>query len=84
MLANGRSVRADAGDGLCAVQGAEAAGDFLLHLEHAQVLFGLIVGERDGRITQEGEAILAEMLALRYGRDGRPLTDCKAAILGTS
>ena len=29
-------------------------------------------------------AILAEMLAVRYGRDGRPLTDCKAAILGTS
>jgi len=29
-------------------------------------------------------AILAEMLAVRYGRDGRPLTDCKAAIRGTS
>ena len=29
-------------------------------------------------------AILAEMLAVRYGRDGRPLTDCKAAIFGTS
>jgi xanthine dehydrogenase accessory factor len=28
-------------------------------------------------------AILAEMLAVRYGRDGRALTDGKAAILGT-
>jgi xanthine dehydrogenase accessory factor len=29
-------------------------------------------------------AVLAEMVAVRYGRDGRPLTDRKAAILGTS
>src|SRR5260370_42563218 len=45
---------------------AEAAGDFLLDLEHAQVTFGLVVVERDRQIVEEGQhLILAQPQALQ-------------------
>jgi len=42
------------------------------------------MGTRERMESNEILAILAEMFAVRYGREGRPLTECKAAILGTS
>ena len=41
----------------CTVQGAEAAGDFLLELHHAGIAFGLIVGEEHQHKDNEGVVI---------------------------
>ena len=41
----------------CTVQGAEAAGDFLLDLHHAGIAFGLIVGEGHQHKDNEGVVI---------------------------
>ena len=35
--------------------GAEASGDLLAHLDHPEVLFGLVVGEGDGGVEGKGE-----------------------------
>ena len=34
---------------------AEASGDLLSHLDHPEVLFGLVVGEGDGGVEGKGE-----------------------------
>ena len=55
MFAGGGEVAADAGEVFRALHGAEAAGDFLAHLEHADIAFGLVVGERRAQVVQEGQ-----------------------------
>ncbi len=40
-------IAADTTEDLSALEGAEAAGDFLLDLGHTEVIFTLIVGEWD-------------------------------------
>jgi hypothetical protein len=40
------------------LQRPKAAGDFLPKLHHAPVAFGLVVGERNGRIAKEAQCIL--------------------------
>jgi len=55
MLAHGGEVAADAREHLRARERAKRAGYLLLDLHHAQILFGLVVGERDRGIVQEGQ-----------------------------
>ena len=47
LLAAGGEIAADAGEALGAVDGAEASGDLLFDLDHADVLLALVVGEGD-------------------------------------
>ena len=46
MLAGGGKVAANATEELSPLHGAEAAGDLLLHLGHADIVLALIVGKR--------------------------------------
>lgn len=55
LLAAGGEIAANAGKDLSPGQGAEATGDLLLDLDHADILFALVVGERDRGIDEEGE-----------------------------
>ena len=48
-------VRADTTEDPCALDGTKSATDFLLHLDHADVLFGPIIGERDRRVDEKAE-----------------------------
>jgi hypothetical protein len=41
-----------------ALLGAEAAGEFLLDLQHAAIGFGPVVGEGDGRVCQEAQHVV--------------------------
>ena len=54
LLAAGGEIAADAGEALGTVEGAEAARDFLFHLDHADVLLALVVGEGDIGVNKEG------------------------------
>src|SRR5436309_9966873 len=51
----GAQVAADATEHLRSVQRAEASGDFLAHLDHADVLLPLVVGKGHPSIPQEGQ-----------------------------
>jgi hypothetical protein len=44
LFAQGRHIAANARKGLSTSQAAEAAGDFLLHFDHAQISLGEIIG----------------------------------------
>src|SRR5579875_3540101 len=55
LFAQGRQIAANAAKGLGSDQRAEAAGDLLLHFDHAQVALGLIVVKIDTQIFQEAE-----------------------------
>ena len=55
LLAQGRNIAPDAAEGSGPRRVAEGAGDLLLHLDHAQVPFGLVVVEGHGPVMQEGE-----------------------------
>lgn len=55
MVAQGGEVPAEAREGGSAVWAAEAPGDLLLDLQHAQVALGLVVVERHPQIADEGE-----------------------------
>ena len=57
-LAGGGDDRAQIGEDACAFEGSEAAGDFHLHLHHAQVALGQIVGEGDGEVAKEAQDIV--------------------------
>jgi hypothetical protein len=48
-------VTADAAEDARALESSEATGDFLLHLDHADVLFGLVVGEGNPLIEEKGQ-----------------------------
>src|ERR1017187_6704754 len=55
LFAAGAEVTADATEYLRSSQCAKAAGDFLSHFDHADVLLGLIVGEGHPSIPQESQ-----------------------------
>jgi len=58
-------------------QGAEAAGDFLVHFDHADVLLGLDVGEGHASIPREGQDVRVEFLQAiptRYFAFAQPVT----------
>src|SRR5579875_1477571 len=55
LFAQGRQIAANATKGLGSGQRAEAAGDLLLHFDHAQVALGLIVVKLDTQIFQKAE-----------------------------
>ena len=55
LLVEGREVGADSAEGGGAFGGAKAAGDFLLHLEHANGLLGEVVAERHARVAGESQ-----------------------------
>lgn len=59
LLSGGRDEAADDGEVLGAFLAAEAAGDFLLELHHAPVLFGLIVGEGHVEIGDGAQHVVA-------------------------
>ena len=53
VFSSGGYIAADGEKALGALHGSEAAGDLLLHLDHADILFGKIVGEGDARVVQK-------------------------------
>ena len=55
LLAGGRDVAANGGEGLGSAMGAEGTGDFLFHLYHADVAFGEIVVKRNTEVIHERE-----------------------------
>ena len=55
-------VTADATEHLRSAQRAKAAGDFLAHFDHADVLLGLVVGKGHASIPQEGQDVPVEIL----------------------
>lgn len=55
VFSNGGQIRTDPGELLSAGECAKGTGYFLLNLDHADVLFGLVVGERNAVIGQERE-----------------------------
>src|SRR5262249_23136961 len=57
LLAEGRDVAADGAEAVDGGQGAEAAGDLLADLHHAEVTLSLVVVERDAAIGHEGEGL---------------------------
>jgi hypothetical protein len=57
LFTHGREVAADFGEVCCADKGAEATGDFFLDFHHAQILLGLVIGERDARVVEERQDI---------------------------
>ena len=62
LLAASREIAANAGEALGAIESSKAAGDFLFHLDHADVLLALVVGEGDVGIEQEGEDAIVIVL----------------------
>ena len=55
LFTTGGEVTANPGEDPCPLQGAEATRDLLLDLDHADILFPLVVGQRHGRVEQERE-----------------------------
>ena len=55
LLAAGGEIAADACEALGTFESSEATGHLLFHLDHADVLLALVVGEGDIGIKQEGE-----------------------------
>ena len=61
LFAASGKITANPGKHLRPQQGAEAAGDLLFHLAHAEVLLALIVGERDVGVDQESQHAQVEV-----------------------
>ena len=57
LLANRGDVAADAAEGAGTLLSAEAAGDLLLHLEHADILLGQIIVERHPKVVHEAQRL---------------------------
>jgi len=55
LLAAGGEIASDAGEALGAFESSEATGNLLFHLDHADVLLALVVGEGHVGVEQEGE-----------------------------
>jgi len=51
-------VGAVAGKGVGTLEGAQGATDLLLHFDHANLLFGQIIGERNPRIFPKAQNVL--------------------------
>src|SRR5690348_2005957 len=58
LLAQRREIPAQARERISSCLAAEAARDFLLHLEPAQVAFRLVIVEGDGEVVEEGQHLL--------------------------
>src|SRR2546428_5259329 len=55
LFAQRRQIAANASKGLSTSDTPEAAGDFLLHLDHAKISFGEVIVKIHPQILQEGE-----------------------------
>src|SRR2546423_12304050 len=55
LFAQGGQIATNARKSLSSTQAAEAAGDFLLHLDHAQISLGQMIVKIHPQILQEGE-----------------------------
>ncbi len=55
LLAHRGEVASDASERLGAAVGAEGARNFLLDLEHAQILLRLVIVEGDGEVVEESQ-----------------------------
>jgi len=55
VFSGGGEVGTEPGEALGTEEGAEAAGDFLLEFDHADVLFSLVVGKGDTDVVKESE-----------------------------
>ncbi len=53
---------AEGGEVLSGVESAEGAGDFHLHLHHAQRLLGQVVGEGDVEVDEEAQGLVLEVM----------------------
>src|SRR3984885_7620440 len=53
---------AERGEVLSGVESPESAGDFHLHLHHAQRLLGEVVGERDVEVDEEAQDVVFELM----------------------
>src|SRR5208337_4090115 len=62
LFAASAEVTANATEYLRSSQCAKAAGDFLAHFDHADVLLGLIVGEGNASVPQKGQDVPVEIL----------------------
>ena len=62
LLAQGGEVGANGGERLGAIFAAEAAGDFLLELRHADVAFGLVVVEGHAQVGDEAQDLIAVLV----------------------
>lgn len=72
MFARSGQVASDPSKAVCPSQGAEAPGYFLAYFDHTDVLLGLVIGEGNAQIMQEGEdpglmLIQAVQQILRFG-----------------
>ena len=68
LLTQGGEIAADATQDLDAHLGAQAARDFLLHFEHAQISLRLVVIKRHGEVGREGEYLpLARLQPIEQG-----------------
>src|SRR5712691_13339628 len=72
LVAQGRQVASEARERRATGIAAEAAGDFLLQLEPAQVTLRLVVVEEDGKVVEEGQhLVLPEGESLEQVARGR-------------
>ncbi len=55
LLAQTGKIAANATKGLCSSETAEAARDFLLHFDHAQVMLGLTIIKRNREVLAESQ-----------------------------
>ena len=53
---------AEGGEVLSGVEGSESAGDFHLHLHHAQRLFREVVGEGNVEVDEEAQDVVLELM----------------------
>src|SRR5689334_25190782 len=79
LLAQRREVAAQDTEGIRTGPRAEGAGDLLLHLDHAQVAFGLVVVEGNGEVIEEGQhLVLIEPEPIQQIARGRLLAPTSA------
>ena len=62
VFAQGGNIGSNHDEGARPVEGSEAAGNFLLDLDHAQVLLGKVVGKGDAEVGEEGEDVVRMVL----------------------
>jgi hypothetical protein len=58
---HGGEVTAESAKGADPFRRAKGSGDLLLHLDHAQVALGQVVGERNGQVIQKPEHLLGAL-----------------------
>src|SRR6266446_5454891 len=86
LFAQGGQIASNAAKGLGTSEGAETAGNLLLHFDHAQIPFGQIVVKIDTKILQEAEdrfLVLAQPIKQIAGRTLFASTSCSRWGLST-